>query len=189
LRRGLIVRNVNLVVGNKPIGSALTWAYPNGKHHGVFQIPTYELTVTGADDNGMKRERKFEVIRFGVQGKTSKSSPIVVGLANFQVHVITAWLPDYFVHSAISVEKGAWQVYGNFLIHDGPDNPKIEVYASIGCIEICNGPRGFDIFNDFLISLSGPKSANRADQLAEIGRAKSMSITYLKASRPLLVKA
>lgn len=122
------------------------------------------------------------------KGKTLKSPPTVVGLADFQVHVIKAWLPNYSVHSAVSLERGAWQVYGNFLIHDGPDNPKVQVYASIGCIEICNGPRGFDIFNDFLISLSGPTSTDRADQLVEIGRAKKMFIKYLKASRPPLVK-
>jgi len=30
------MRNVNLVVGDKPIGSALTWAYPHGKDHGIY---------------------------------------------------------------------------------------------------------------------------------------------------------
>ncbi len=65
------MRNVNLVVGDKPIGSALTWAYPHGKDHGIFQIPTYELTVTGKDENGIDCKRMFEVIRFGVQGENT----------------------------------------------------------------------------------------------------------------------
>ena len=113
----------------------------------------------------------------------------MVGLADAQTHVIKAWLPHYSVHSARSLEIGAWQVYGNFLIHDGPDDPHNEVYASIGCIEICGMPRGFDAFNDFLISLSGPKSTQRADQLAEIGNARNLSIGYLKAKRPTVSPA
>lgn len=90
------------------------------------------------------------------------------------------------MHSAPSVEKGAWQVYGNFLIHDGPDDPASQVYASIGCVEICGGPNGFVKFNDYIISLSGTKAKTRAKKLAEIGRSKIMKITYLAASRPPL---
>ena len=105
-------------------------------------------------------------------------------MADQQTHTIKAWLPHYTVHSAHSREKGAWQVYNNFLIHDGPDDPKKEIYASIGCIEICNGPQGFDRFNDLIISLSGSKKQNRASQLQEIGAAKIITITYQKAIRP-----
>ncbi len=109
-------------------------------------------------------------------------------MAGQQTHIIKAWLPHYSVHSARSREKGAWQVYDNFLIHDGPDDPKKEVYASVGCIEICNGPQGFDRFNDFIISLSGSNQPSRASQLAEIGRSKKMVITYQKAVRPPYTK-
>jgi hypothetical protein len=103
-------------------------------------------------------------------------------LAKHQTHVIKAWLPHYRVHSALSVENGAWQVYGNFLIHDGPDNPS-ELFATIGCIEIM-GKQGFMKFNDLIVSLSGPTEVNRPQQLAEIGRAHRISITYEAALRP-----
>lgn len=62
-------------------------------------------------------------------------------------------------------EAGAWQVYGNFLIHDGPDNKTdgAEPYATIGCIEVWGGPQGFVGFNSFLmISLSGSKRHHEA---------------------------
>jgi hypothetical protein len=183
------MRHVILTVGTKETGRARTWAYPEGSGHGLFWIPTYNLHAEGTDNSGNKRERDFPVIRFGIYCPTKASKPSVVGLAKDQVHVIKAWLPDYSVHSAPSLEQGAWQVYGNFLIHDGPDDPINEVYASIGCIEICGGPKGFDSFNDFLIDLSGPKASNRKDQLAEIGRARNISIKYLKALRPPLIQA
>jgi hypothetical protein len=182
------MRRVELIVGNKAIGKAVTWAYPEGKGHGLFWIPTYNLEVSGVDISGIRIKRNFEVIRFGIYCPTKSSKPRVVGLANYQVHLIGAWLPHYSVHSAPSVEQGAWQVYGNFLIHDGPDDPRKEVYASIGCIEICGGPAGFDAFNDHLIALSGPKAADRKAQLAEIGRARNLTITYLNAVRPPLTK-
>jgi hypothetical protein len=100
--------------------------------------------------------------------------------------MIKAWIPTYRVHSALSPENGAWQVYDNFLIHDGPDNPT-ELFATIGCIEVM-GNRGFVKFNDLIISLSGPKAASRPEQLLEIGRAGRMSITYESATRPSLKK-
>jgi hypothetical protein len=183
------MRTVKMTVGKKEVGRARTWAYPAGQAHGLFWIPTYTLTVSGTDGGGKKVEREFEVLRFGIHCPTRKSTPSVVGLAKEQTHVIKAWLPHYSVHSAPSLEQGAWQVYGNFLIHDGPDDTTNEVYATIGCVEICGAPKGFDVFNDFLIALSGPRSSDRKAQLAEIGRARNMSITYLKATRPPLERA
>ncbi|WKJ91731.1 hypothetical protein QZJ86_06225 [Methylomonas montana] len=179
------MRPIKMHVGAKPIGDAITWAYPDGGAE-YYLIPTYELTVAGTESNGAKSKRTFEVIRFGVHQKGKLGKPVVVGLANHQVHTIKAWLPHYTVHSASSPEKGAWQVYESFLIHDGPDDPHRQVYASIGCIEICGGPNGFVDFNDYIINLSGPKASNRADQLAEIGAARSMSIEYAKTNRPAL---
>jgi hypothetical protein len=183
------MRHVKMTVGNKPVGRVRTWAYPEGIKHGLFWIPTYNLNVAGTNKHGKAIERDFEVIRFGIYCPTAKAKPTVVGLANDQTHVINAWLPNYSVHSAPSLEQGAWQVYKSFLIHDGPDDLVNEVYASIGCIEICNGPRGFDGFNDFLIEISGPTAMFRDKQLAEIGRARNMSIKYLKAVRPRLIPA
>lgn len=179
------MRPVKLHVGAKPIGVAVTWAYPDGGAE-TYLIPTYELTASGKDPKGASSKRTFEVIRFGVHQKGKRGRAMVVGLADQQVHSIKTWLPHYTVHSASSPEKGAWQVYANFLIHDGPDDPHRQVYASIGCVEICGGPNGFVEFNNYIIHLSGPKAANRADQLKEIGSARNMSIVYEKARRPSL---
>jgi hypothetical protein len=186
--RRLTMRAIKLSVGSKPIGTSLTWAYPHGQKFGNFVIATYQLTVSGADNNGKMLSRAFEVLRFGIECKKG-GSPTVVGLANQQTHIIKAWIPTYSVHSANSLEMGAWHVYDNFLIHDGPDDTKQEVYASVGCIEICNGPQGFDQFNDFIISLSGTKKPTKSAQLAEIGQSKKMIITYQQASRPAYTKA
>jgi hypothetical protein len=181
------VRAIKLTVGSKVVGHAVTWSYPKDDGR-LYRIPTYPVTVEGHDDAGVAQTTEFEAFRFGIHRPTSKAVASVVGLANQQTHTIKAWLPDYSVHSANSVEKGAWQVYDSFLIHDGPDDPTdtAQPYASIGCVEICRGPRGFDRFNDTIIGLSGSKQPTRGRKLAEIGASGAMEISYLKANRPPL---
>lgn len=183
------MRAIEMTVGNTPRGQALTWAYPYGSPTDqIYSIPTYALIVKGHDSAGRHASRAFEVFRFGVWKQSPTAAPTIVGLADFQAHILKAWLPDYRVHSAGSPENGAWQVFGNFLIHDGPDYPmsKRSVYASIGCLAICGGPRGFVGFNDFILELAAPAGASRAERLAAIGRSGKLKITYLKATRPLL---
>lgn len=183
------MRKIQIVVGNVKIGQTLTWAYPAGDPSSTLYImPTYQVTVSGTDGKGIKKSRQFEAMRFGVQKKSASSPDRVVGLANTQTHIIKAWIPSYTVHSAASSENGAWQVYDDFLIHDGPDDlmSTRNIYASIGCIEICGGPNGFVTFNDFIIELSGATASTRALKLIQIGKARNISITYLAAARPIL---
>ncbi|XVJ69190.1 MAG: hypothetical protein HEQ39_05720 [Rhizobacter sp.] len=179
------MRKVKITVDGKPTGQQRTWAYPSGISLGRFWVPIYDCHVEGTDAVGKSVREHFSVLRFGVQSKDGKTAR-VVGLADFQMHVIKSWIPSYQVHSANSPENGAWQVFDNFLIHDGPDN-ETELFATIGCIEIM-GPKGFIRFNDLLISLSGPTAKTRPEQLTEIGAAKNISITYQKAERPSLSK-
>ena len=184
--RNAEVRRIDIRVGAFPVGFARTWAYPDGSPTDHFRIPTYKVTVSGTLASGVRASRDFEALRFGIHEEAGKG-PRVVGLADPQRHVIGAWLPNYRVHSARSAEEGAWHVYGNFLIHDGPDNPFQEVYASIGCIEICNGPRGFDAFNDYIIDLSGVTTGTRKQRLLAIGKSRQLAIAYEGATRPPLV--
>ena len=116
-------------------------------------------------------------------GKRIRSWMAVVMLARRR-YVIRRWIPTYKVHSFPSREDGAWQVHGNYLIHDGPDDPKTQLYATAGCIEICGGPDGFVAFNRFLVQLSGTTQPTLALQLKEIGDSACMTITYLPATLP-----
>lgn len=135
------MRSVNLKVGGTPLRLALTWAYPNGKDLGYFAVPTYQMEVHGRRADGKAVTKYYEVLRFGVYCPDGKKAHMV-GLRKYQTHRIKAWIPTYTVHSAVSNENGAWQVYEDFLIHDGPDDLKSEVYATIGCIEAM-GKQGF----------------------------------------------
>jgi hypothetical protein len=184
------MRDVKISVGGTPIGEQQTWAYPNGGSLGTFLIPVYPCWVEGTDANRRYVRERFEVLRFGVECKDGRTAH-VVGLADFQSHVIRAWLPKYTVHSAPSEQDGAWQVYDSFLIHAGPEESSANrghasvLFATIGRIEIM-GPRGFWRFNDLVISLAGPKSACIPEQLQEIARSGHLKITYSAAKRPPL---
>ncbi len=172
------IRPITMTVGSVPFGQAITWSYPyNNKK--TYIIPTYQLTVTGTDASGNQITKVFEVIRFGVNA-TSDGKVKIVGLADYQTYKIKAWDPTYPVHSYPSTEDGAWQVFGDYLIHDGPDLPITQSYATAGCIEICGGPNGFITFNKFLLTLSG------ANSYSELGSSRMMTIIYNEAVRPPL---
>jgi hypothetical protein len=181
------MRPIRINVGGVAVGKINTWGYPNGDQSLLYTIPTYHMTVSGKDDSKKPVTKIYEVMRFGVSCKDGTNAT-VVGLADDQTHRIKAWIPTYRVHSANSPENGGWQVYDNFLIHDGPDSASDGVFASIGCVEVM-GKRGFVAFNDLIISLSGAAASTRNEKLNQIGRAGKIIIHYDKAVRPPLVRA
>lgn len=182
------IRRINLKVWDSKVGTAVTWSYPD-KDGKYYLIPTYKMTVDGTDDAGGAAHREFEVIRFGPNRHKSDGRPAhMVGLRDYQKHKIKLWYGAYSVRSARSEEKGAWKVFGDYLVHDGPDDPMHQRYATAGCIEVCGGPHGFDLFNDYIISISGSKRKTRYKKLREIGGSGRMVITYMKAAFPPLVE-
>ncbi len=177
------LRSISLTVGGTPIGQAVTWSYPNSDGK-IYVIPTYALTLEGSDASHQRVTHTFEVLRFGVHRRTTQAKPTVVGLAHRQTHTIKRWIPTYKVHSFRSREDGAWQVHGNYLIHDGPDDPSAQLYATAGCIEVCGGPDGFVAFNKLVVQLAGSNKSDLARQLQQVGASGCMSITYLAAVAP-----
>jgi hypothetical protein len=180
----MAVRKISLLAGGMPLPQrAIVKSYPfyDGK---TYSMPLYSLDVTGMANDGSRRSRRFGILRFGIRKKDAGSHARISGVVHPQTHVIKRWIPTYKVHSYPSVEDGAWQVLGNLLIHDGPDDPTTEAYGTLGCLEITGSPGGFITFNDYLISLSGSKKATREQKLAEIGASGRMTITYIGAKRP-----
>lgn len=182
----MAIRSIKILMTNKTVGTTPMASYPVDDGN-FYEMPTYKLVVSGKDDAGKDQSKEFEAVRFGIHGRKvgGKLKVSVVGLADQQTHTIKRWLPTYSVHSAPSDEDGAWQVYKNFLIHDGPDDTTKDVFGSIGCIEVA-GKKGFVAINDFLISLSGSTKPDRTKKLTEMGTSGQMKITYDRAKRPPL---
>ena len=177
---GQRLRSIEIVVGSDPIG----WSYQKSFPYAdgiVYKLPTYQLTILGTDVNGNQVHETYEVFRFGVKRESADSKPRVVGRYDAKTKVISAWDPKYKVHSNNTGENGAWVIDGNFLIHDGPDNPRdTKLFASVGCIEI-TGSIGFSGFNLQLLQLSGASSLN------QLGASGQITITYEKATVPVLI--
>jgi hypothetical protein len=181
----MAIRPVNLTVSGTAISNeyAKTFSYHrDGKSQdrNLYRIPLYRMTISGRDDAGNAVQHTVRVIRFGVGWSTQTNVSYVYGLAKLQSSYIRRWLPDYSVHSARHVFK-------DYLIHDGADNPVREVYATAGCIDVCDDPYGFDRVNSLIIRLSGvEKALPRARQLRDIAHAGRKTITYERALRPAL---
>jgi hypothetical protein len=67
------VRTIQLTVGKYAIGRAVTWSYPDddGK---LYDLPTYDLLMEGTDDSSTAQSWRFEVFRFGVQGRSGHAT-------------------------------------------------------------------------------------------------------------------
>lgn len=164
---------LELTLSGVPNGNhAYTWDYPDGEFTNHYKTPLYNLQIS----NGT-HTRAFQVIRFGPRNKRGKPLS-VAGLADHQTHTLT-WLPSYVLHSTDVAENGAWIVYDNFLIHDGPNtsDPTRDdsMIGTAGCLEVF-GHNGFSRFNATLRELGGVAKNEQVDA----------EITYLRAIRPVI---
>lgn len=178
----MALREIRLIVGAKPINPAIVFGYPASRNS-YYIVPTYHMAVTGKYDDGTPCYKQFEVIRFGVNHEKG-AEPFVVGFQDEQTYVIQGWM-KYKMHSTDLGENGAWIVTGDWLVHDGPDDPLVQIFGSKGCVEVC-GPYGFSRLNDLIIRLSGATGASKREKLAQIGKGRRMKITYKATTRPPL---
>jgi hypothetical protein len=161
------LEQVTLTVAGAPNGNyALSWAYPDGDPSQAYRTPLYNLTISST-----RGSQTFQVIRFGPRNENGNLS--ASGLADQQTHRLK-WYPEYELHSTNLAENGAWIVYGNFMLHDGPDNFS-EAYGTAGCLEV-TGANGFSRLNDAIRRLSGESNLFNVDAI----------IKYEKAKRPPL---
>lgn len=115
------MRKVKIMIGGIPSGEQQTWAYPNGQPFGRYLVPIYKYFVEGVDAGNVVKV-PFDVLRFGVLCNDGKTAS-VVGLSDYQAHIIKAWIPTYCVHSANSMENGAWASLWEFFDPRWPRQP------------------------------------------------------------------
>ena len=163
-------KNVDIIITNTIIRDGIVSAYPDsdGKK---YIVPTYKMNVIGINRMGKPISASFEVIRFGVQRDETKNIKArIVGLSDSQSYKLN-WV-DYL--------GGSWQVKGDWLIHEGAEDPTTEAWGAIGCIEVC-GVNGWNEFNSLL------KELTRIDDFEEISVKKLLTVKYLPVtSKPTL---
>lgn len=157
---------ITMTVGNTPTGTAYVRGYPNDVRDEqglgiIYQVPTYDLTVSGTDANGNAVSRNFTVLRYGVYN--NKNGPSVVGV-NSGTYNLT-WGTMSQLGQALHVD-GAGN--GKVWVHAGPVYLDRPVGAN-GCVELC-GPGAWTGFKTFVGGLgNGP-----------------MTITFMPAVAPPL---
>ncbi|MBX2895771.1 MAG: hypothetical protein KF763_10035 [Cyclobacteriaceae bacterium] len=139
---------ISLVVTTNVVGSAYVKGYPVPVDDGlggiVYEVPIYEMTVSGTDLDGNAVSKSFNVIRYGVYN--NQNGPSVVGI-NSGTYNLT-WG---------SYLGGSWHVdgagNGGVWVHKGPADVTKPVGA-IGCIELC-GSGSWGSFNSYITGLGG----------------------------------
>lgn len=174
---GDLIRPVIVLITGQTNGTAIV--VPGKKILEYYRVPLYEVYVNGMDSNKRPALASFLAIRFGVM-RYGDGHTGVVGLSQTQKYVVKNYFPDKYYRPNGRMEAGAWQVSGNYLIHDGPDDNS-QTMSAFGCIELY-GPGAFGEFNRTLLALSG---ASSEIELAQSGK---LTVMYAAAEIPPLTR-
>ena len=171
------MRQVKVTITSQTRGIGTVRPYPDGPSTELYEVPLYDVIVSGKDDLDIPHSYTFQALRFGVQKDKNRgvTEPKIVGLADSQTWVLSwAYIG--------TMKEMAWRVYSGWFIHRGPAKPETSAYGSIGCIEIC-GINGWRDFNDRICELAGYTNGKQA----EISNLQLVSAIYESAPRPPLV--
>ena len=186
-------RDVTITISGTSNGlsyQAKTYPEYNGKRYGV---PIYSLTVMGTNSKGEKVSRTWNVLRFmpylnqnpqntGYKQATG-STPIMCGLSDERHSTIQSYNPNYQVHNSQTPENGGFVIYGNFMIHDGPDSENNTGWGAAGCMEVM-GDEGFTKLKSFIFDLSGSRDPNMEQGLKEFVSSGKLHINIEQSKRP-----
>ncbi|MDR0507210.1 MAG: hypothetical protein LBH32_10420 [Dysgonamonadaceae bacterium] len=164
-----------------------------------YEVPVYTLTVSGTDNTGNKLEKQWQVLRFmpflntnpeqtGYNTRTG-TTPIMSGLSDKREQSIQSYNPNYEIHNTHSEENGGFVITGNFMIHDGHDDLKLESgsWGAAGCMEVV-GKKGFSEMKQFIYSISGSNNPDMEKGLQEFVKYKSLKLNLEGAAKPPVVE-
>lgn len=113
----------------------------------AYEVPIYKVRLTSTARP--KENRESSTLRFTpthVDGKL-----IMAGLADQQSYNSPSYNPEYSPHNSEGLDNGAFSLYGNFLLHGGPDTITSYGVGGMGCIEIVD----FEHFKWDIIYMAG----------------------------------
>jgi len=115
--------------------------------------------------------------------KTIAESPIMSGLSDARKKPSQNYNQNYEIHNTYSPENGGFVIFGNFMVHDGPDDLIADYgWGGAGCIEVC-GSRAFADLKSLIYGLSG--SNNSQDKgLNDLVNSGLLIINIEQSTRP-----
>lgn len=157
-------------------------AYPN-KTGFAYQVPIYKVKLTST---ARPDEAKWgSTLRFTpTQGDGGRI--IMAGLADQQSFNSPSYNPEYSPHNSPGLDNGAFSLYGNFLLHGGPDSITSYGLGGKGCVEIVN----FEDFKLDIIYMAGRivPSDELEKMLVFLCKKGRIRIVIEKATRPSVIE-
>ncbi len=198
------LRNVTITITATKNGVYQCRPYPaNLNHDGDangdgdedrYEVPVYNVIVTGTDDLGNLITKTYIAIRFAAYSNSSsnpdpdykiQNKVSTCGLADEQTYKCPKYKDYYETQNRFSPYGGCFVVTGTFYIHAGPNSISEAGWGSAGCVEIIGD---FGDFKNFIANISGSTAANTPDKLIELVNAKKLTIKYIEAPRPPVKK-
>ncbi|HLK65729.1 MAG TPA: hypothetical protein VKU19_19960 [Bryobacteraceae bacterium] len=161
----MALRKVEILVSAKVVGKYEARSYPEDSFTDqnwieLYEVPVYQLVVSGKDDDGADQKFEFQAPRFMPYYNDPKKPDteygargwLSAGLSSARTITVSTYLADYEIHNRHSTFHGAIVMQGAFYIHGGPETLDDVGFGSAGCIEIIGN---FNFFKLKIASLSG----------------------------------
>ena len=163
-----------LEVTDKKVGYSWMKNWKNEGDGNRYLVPTYQMNVYVQCGREKRWVGAFEVVRFGIDSAGWGGSGSICGLSDAQDYKLR-WWGDYPVHSVEGAPGGGWIIFGDYLVHAGPENPRdaVNPFGATGCIEVCGPGQWAQLNGTILKELS----------LDDLGRA-NVRIEFRSAPRP-----
>ena len=130
----MAVRKVVIHVSNKVVGQYEARSYPHDcmtddNWIELYEVPVYEITISGRDDAGVAQSFVHQAPRFMPYWNDPKVHPnphnrtlgsVGSGLSRGRTIAVSRYRRDYEVQNRYSPGRGAIVLEGAFYIHAGP---------------------------------------------------------------------
>lgn len=198
-RRDVTICVTSNVVGTFTGAQSYPFYLPREEDNSIrlYDVPIYQMVVKGRNNDGEYVEESFECLRFmPVLEDDDTNTPTLTQLdmssnSIVEVNGVLGIYPgiydaSYVVHSNSSAENGGIVLFGNYLIHDGPDDNN-DIFGGAGCIEMFGNKR-FSKLIDTIMGLTGSSSKSRKENLESIMNYQKLLVIVEPATVPELVE-
>lgn len=123
----------------------------------AYEVPVYHVKITSTARPGV--ERGTHTLRAMPVLNEGATNAFMSGLIEGQSYTPTSYDPLYGPHSMPNQVKGAFPLYGNFLVHSGPAEMTAYGRGGKGCVQIFD----FTSFKATIVYMCGKHPSDTLD--------------------------
>ena len=188
------IRKVTIDVTGKVVGQYEARSYPQDWRSDpaqieLYNVPLYQIVVSGSDDGGSEQAYEFSAPRF-MPYWNDPAAPnlhyatrgwVNAGLSKGRTIAVSRYLPEYKVQNRYSPGRGAIVLKGAFYIHAGPGEVADYGFGSAGCIEIVGN---YDHFKSRIAGLSGSAAKDADPAIEDLVKHRQLIVEIHHAAVP-----